>query len=358
MRILLVDDEPSLRELLRATFEGADVEVDEAASVAEAEACVRAHEPDVIVLDLRLPGESGAELCARLKADEATRAIPIVLLTGADPEEARRAQRSGAEALVHKPFSPLELLAVVERLAGGDRSSPVRGPRDVASDPSEELLLYAHDLRHLLDVERHQRTLLEDSYLATVTALANALETRDTGTRQHSHRVQRYAAELFAAIDPDRIEEEPGVGYGFLLHDVGKIGIPDRILQKPGPLTAIERAQMQTHTVLGEEMLRGVAALQGEGLHIVRSHHERWDGRGYPDARGGFEIPLGARAFAVADALDAMTSNRPYRRALPWEAARREILAQSGKQFDPEIVDAFREHEQALRAVQRELAVA
>lgn len=358
MRILLVDDEPSLRELLRATFEGADVEVDEAASVPEAEACIRADEPDVIVLDLRLPGESGAELCARLKGDEVTHAIPIVLLTGAEPEEARRAQSSGAEALVHKPFSPLELLAIVQRLAGGDRSSPVRGPRDAAASPGEELLLYAHDLRHLLDVERNQRTLLEDSYLATVTALASALETRDTGTRAHSHRVQRYAAELFAALEPERSEEEPGVGFGFLLHDIGKIGIPDRILQKPGPLTGIERAQMQTHTVLGEDMLRGVAALRGEGLWVVRSHHERWDGRGYPDGRGGYEIPLGARAFAVADALDAMTSNRPYRRALPWEAARREILAQSGKQFDPDVVEAFRDRERALRAVRRELAVA
>ena len=356
MRILLVDDEPSLRELLRATFEGADVEVDEAASVPEAEDCIRAAAPDVIVLDLRLPGESGAELCERLKAEEETCGIPIVLLTGAEPEEARRAQSSGAEALVHKPFSPLELLAIVQRLAGGDRSSPVRGPRDVSSDPAEELLLYAHDLRHLLDVERHQRELLQDSYLATVTALANALESRDTGTRAHSHRVQRYAAELFAAIEPD--SEDPGVGYGFLLHDIGKIGIPDRILQKPGPLTVVERVQMKMHTVLGEEMLRGVSALEGEGLRIVRSHHERWDGRGYPDGRVGYEIPVGARVFSVADALDAMTSNRPYRRALPWEAARREILAQSGKQFDPDVVGAFREREPALRAVRRELAVA
>jgi ribonuclease P protein subunit RPR2 len=358
VRILLVDDEPSLRELLRATFESAHVDVDEAASVREAEACIGADAPDVIVLDLRLPGESGAELCTRLKADTETRDIPIVLLTGAEPEEARKAQRAGAEALVHKPFSPLELLALVERLAGGDRSSPVRGPRSAAADPGEELLLYAHDLRHLLDVERQQRALLEDSYLATVMALASALETRDTGTRAHSHRVQRYAVELFEAVEPGRIEEEPGIEYGFLLHDVGKIGIPDRILQKPGPLTSVERAKMQTHTVLGEEMLCGVAALKGEGLKIVRSHHERWDGRGYPDVYGGLEIPLGARAFAVADALDAMTSDRPYRRALSWEEARHEIVAQSGKQFDPEVVEAFRERESALHLVRRELAVA
>ncbi len=356
MRILLVDDEPALRELLRTTFEGAHVQVDEAASGVEAEARIRRRRPDVIVLDLRMPGMSGTELCARLKGDEKTKQIPIVLLTGADAEEARRAQRSGAEALVRKPFSPLDLLAIVERLAGGG-GTPARGvKRTRAAD--EEVLLYARDLRHLLEIERGQRELLQDSYLETVTALATALESKDTHTRAHSHRVERYAVELLAAIDVKKLESDPAIRYGFLLHDVGKIGIPDGILQKPGPLTPAERRRMQTHTVLGEQMLGGVAFLQGEGLHIVRSHHERWDGKGYPDAIARADIPLGARVFAVADALDAMTSDRPYRRALRWTAARDEIVAQAGKQFDPDVVDAFREREVELRNVQRELTAA
>jgi len=356
VRILLVDDEPALRELLRTTFEGAHVQVDEAASGVEAEARIRRRRPDVIVLDLRMPGMSGTELCARLKGDEKTKQIPIVLLTGADAEEARRAQRSGAEALVRKPFSPLDLLAIVERLAGGG-GTPARGvKRTRAAD--EEVLLYARDLRHLLEIERGQRELLQDSYLETVTALATALESKDTHTRAHSHRVERYAVELLAAIDVKKLESDPAIRYGFLLHDVGKIGIPDGILQKPGPLTPAERRRMQTHTVLGEQMLGGVAFLQGEGLHIVRSHHERWDGKGYPDAIARADIPLGARVFAVADALDAMTSDRPYRRALRWTAARDEIVAQAGKQFDPDVVDAFREREVELRNVQRELTAA
>ncbi len=356
MRILLVDDEPALRELLRTTFEGAHVQVDEAASGVEAEARIRRRRPDVIVLDLRMPGMSGTELCARLKGDEKTKQIPIVLLTGADAEEARRAQRSGAEALVRKPFSPLDLLAIVERLAGGG-GTPARGvKRTRAAD--EEVLLYARDLRHLLEIERGQRELLQDSYLETVTALATALESKDTHTRAHSHRVERYAVELLAAIDVKKLESDPAIRYGFLLHDVGKIGIPDGILQKPGPLTPAERRRMQTHTVLGEQMLGGVAFLQGEGLHIVRSHHERWDGKGYPDAIARADIPLGARVFAVADALDAMTSDRPYRRALRWTAARDEIVAQAGKQFDPDVVDAFRERQVELRNVQRELTAA
>ena len=355
MRILLVDDEPALRELLRATFEGADVSVDEAATALEAEARIRRRRPDVIVLDLRMPGMSGAEFAARLKAEERTRAIPIVLLTGADPEEARRAQRAGAAALVRKPFSPLDLLAVVERVVGG---TPVpRKPRR-AKHADEELLLYARDLRHLLEIERGQRTLLAESYVETVTALATALETKDTGTREHSHRVQRYAAELLDAIEPGRVAAQPGIEYGFLLHDIGKIGIPDGILQKPGPLTPAERRRMQTHTILGEQMLGGVAVLKGEGLRIVRSHHERWDGGGYPDGLDRRRIPIGARVFAVADALDAMTSDRPYRRALSWSQARDEIVAQAGKQFDPDVVEAFREKEPDLRRVHREIVAA
>ena len=127
---------------------------------------------------------------------------------------------------------------------------------------------------------------------------------------------------------------------------------------KPGPLSAAERRRMQTHTILGEAMLAGVAFLQGEGLKIVRSHHERWDGRGYPDGLARDEIPLGARIFTVADALDAMTSDRPYRRAMSWQVARTEILTQRGRQFDPAIVDAFVERESHLREIRRELAAA
>ncbi len=355
MKILLVDDEPALRELLRATFEGADVSVDEASSGQEAEERIRRRRPDVIVLDLRMPGMDGTELCTRLQADPKTKSIPIVLLTGAEPEEARRAQRAGATALVRKPFSPLDLLSIVQRVAG--TAQVTRRPRR-AKHGDEELLLYARDLRHLLEVERGQRTLLQESYLATVTSLAGALESRDTRTGAHSQRVQRYALALLEALEPGVVERDPGVQYGFLLHDIGKIAIPDQILQKPGPLTKPERRRMQTHTVIGEQMLSNVAVLHGEGLRIVRSHHERWDGRGYPDAIGGPELPFGARVFAVADALDAMTSDRPYRRAIRWSAARDEIVTQAGKQFDPQVVDAFRACERELRDVRRGLSAA
>ena len=358
MRILLVDDDPGLRTLLRTTFEVADVDVSEAENAEGARRRIRAARPDVIVLDVNMPVTSGLELCAELKADAATRDIPIILLTGSDGGTSAAAKRAGADAFLRKPFSPLELLSVADRLAGGLYGVPFRATKKRSDGPQAELLLYARDLRHLLELERGQRELLQSAYMETVSALASALESKDTGTRAHSQRVQSYATALANAVGDTTVARDRSTPYGFLLHDVGKIGIPDGILQKPGPLSAAERRRMQTHTVLGEAMLSGVAFLQGEGLKIVRSHHERWDGRGYPDSLSGDEIPLGARIFAVADALDAMTSNRPYRRALSWTAARTEILGQRKRQFDPDIVDAFLTAEADLKTIRRELAAA
>ena len=345
--MLLVDDEPALRELLRATFESADVVVDEAGSAAEAERLIAASRPDLIVLDVLMPVVDGAEFCRRLKSAPETGDIPIILLTGADVDDA-----AGSDAVVRKPFSPLDLLAVVERLTTTGAESPIT-PRPVVGIDDEELLLYAHDLRHMLAVERRQRELLERSYLDTVTAFATALECKDADTHDHSQRVVRYAVELLSVIDAGLVERERGLEYGFLLHDVGKIGIPDDILCKRGPLTLPERERMQQHTLLGEQMLAGLALLHGEGLNVVRSHHERWDGTGYPDGLRGEEAPLGARVFAVADALDAMTSDRPYRRALDWSTARGEISVESGRQFDPVVVEAFHDCEHRLLAAYR-----
>ena len=354
MRLLLVDDDYGLRELLRTTFEVFDIEVDEADSAPVAIERIAARRPDVVVLDVHMPGMSGLELCRKLKTEEDTAGIGVVLLTGSEGDTPENADDVGADAFLRKPFSPLELLSVTERLAGGLYGIPFRAKK---RKPEEQLILYARDLRHLLEIERGQRSLVQQAYMETVSALASALESKDTGTREHSQRVQRYATELAVAVEPSLIED-PSTVYGFLLHDVGKIGIPDNILLKPEPLSDAERRLMRTHTVLGEQVLGGVAFLHGEGLRVVRSHHERWDGDGYPDSIEGTDIPLSARVFAVADALDAMTSNRPYRMARPWRNAGDEILRQSGRQFDPRVVEAFVEREPALRAIQREFAAA
>jgi putative two-component system response regulator len=352
LRLLLVDDDQSLRALLRTTFEVFDIEVDEAESGEAALERIAERRPDVVVLDVRMPGMSGLEVCKALKTNASTADIGVVLLTGSESGSAEAAAAVGADSFVRKPFSPLELLAVTERLAGGFYGIPFRA---TGKDPEEQLLLYARDLRHLLEIERGQRTLVQQAYMETVAALAGALETKDTGTRAHSQRVQRYATVLAKAIEPELLDD-PSTVYGFLLHDVGKIGIPDDVLLKPEPLSDAELRLMRTHTVLGEQVLGGVAFLQGEGLRVVRSHHERWDGLGYPDSLSGKDIPIGARIFAVADALDAMTSDRPYRRALSWREAGNEIVEQAGRQFDPDVVARFVAYEPELRAVQQQFA--
>ena len=355
IRLLVVDDHPNLRMLLRTTFEIIDVEVDEAGSAAEAMERLAARTPDVIVLDVALPDVDGVTLCRRLRAYPATAEVPIVLLTGDSSATDADGRAAGANAFVRKPFSPLELLETIEQLAGGLPQGPFRLMTD--ERPEEQLMLYAQDLRRLLELERSQRLLIQSAYEETVTAFARALEAKDFGTGVHSNRVTRYAVQLAQTIDPTMLDDK-SVEYGFLLHDVGKIAIPDTVLMKPGPLDDAERRTMETHTILGEQILDRVPLLQGEGLKIIRSHHERWDGKGYPDRLEAEEIPRSARIFFVADALDAMTTDRPYQKARTWNSAVEEIVDEAGKQFDPNVVDAFKSCEPQLRRIFFELAAA
>ena len=355
IRILVVDDQPTLRMLLRTTFEIIDVQVDEAGSAAEAMERLAERTPDVIVLDVALPDVDGLSLCRRLRSQPATAEVPIVLLTGSSEASDEEGRAAGADAFVHKPFSPLELLEIIEQVAGGLPQGPFRRKTD--ERPEEQLLLYAQDLRRLLELERTQRLLIQSAYEETVSAFATALESKDFGTGVHCRRVTKYAAQLAEVVDPALLGDQ-SVEYGFLLHDIGKIGIPDDLLQKPGPLSKAERRVMETHTIVGEQILGGVPVLQSEGLRIIRSHHERWDGTGYPDRLQGEEIPACARIFAVADALEAMTMGRPYRKARTWNASVQEIVEEAGKQFDPTVVDAFQRCEPQLRRTFFELAAA
>jgi response regulator RpfG family c-di-GMP phosphodiesterase len=352
LHILVVDDDPNLRELLRTSFEIAGVEVEEADSARTAAQKIAGRHPDVVVLDVGMPGVNGLVFCRGLKEDPYTRDIPVVLLTGDSVSEAA-GRDAGADAFLRKPFSPLSLLTIVERLALTEREE---GQPPAAAAGEQQLLLYAQDFRRLLELERGQRALLTNAYRETVVALARALESKDGATGAHSERVRRYATELALTVDRSLVEE-PSLEYGFILHDIGKIAIPDAVLAKREPLTSSERRLLETHTVLGEQMVGDAALLRGQGARVVRSHHERWDGQGYPDRLAREEIPLCARVFSVADALDAITSDRPYRRAKPWEEAAAEIVAHAGTQFDPGIVTAFREREEALRRIYDEFNV-
>jgi putative nucleotidyltransferase with HDIG domain len=213
--------------------------------------------------------------------------------------------------------------------------------RRLAADKELQLERYASDLRETFKAERARAEELRTSYVATVRALTNAVEARDAYTGKHAERVAAYGLELATRIDPD-LAAQPELEFGFLLHDIGKVAIPDGILHKPEPLSEEEEWLMRRHPVIGWEILRGIPFLE-QASQIVRSHHERYDGGGYPDGLAGADIPLAARIFAVADALDAITSDRPYRPAAPVGEARRAIARAAGAQFDPRVVGALAE---------------
>jgi response regulator RpfG family c-di-GMP phosphodiesterase len=351
-RILLVDDDPGLRLLLRTTLGLDEFVIEEASSAEEAAQIGRFWSPAVVILDVGLPGMDGFRFCRELKENPRYGAPFVLLLTGQEATPAE-IERAGADAVLRKPFSPIELVGVLDRLG---EPGPI-AVAEPASDDAEQLLVYARDLSSLLAIERRQRRLLQQSYRQTVIALADALEAKDPVTGLHAIRVQRYATELVGGVAPQLLDD-PSIEYGFLLHDVGKLGIPDAVLKKEAPLSFAERQLMQQHTLLGEAMLANVTLLDGAGRNVVRSHHERWDGSGYPDGLAGSDIPIAARIFALVDAMDAMTTDRPYRRAQSWEAATDEILAQSGRQFDPRVVAAFAQREGRMRRISQELAEA
>jgi response regulator RpfG family c-di-GMP phosphodiesterase len=329
-RVLVIDDDRLLCELVRTTFELEGFDVDVAYDVIEAERVLVESRPDAILLDIGLPGIDGIFYLERLRETPATRKIPIVAISGS--EEAGRAARGvGAEAFLRKPFSPLELLALVTPLIPKVGLELVEPQSDVVD---------VTDLNRLIEIGRRQHQLLTEAYAQTVAVLASALESRDFGTSRHSRRVTSYATRLTLEVAPSLLDD-PSLEWGFLLHDVGKIGIPDGILLKPGRLTTSERRRMQQHAELGERLLAHVPLLNQEGARVIRSHHERWDGNGYPDRLSEQSIPLGARIFAVVDALDAMTDHRPYRVPISWDAAAEEIRSCRGSHFDPDVVDGF-----------------
>lgn len=207
-----------------------------------------------------------------------------------------------------------------------------------AEERAQELRRYADRLRQASEREHMRALELRRSYDATVRALADAVEARDAYTGKHAERVAAYGIALARACGM-RVDE-PQIEFGFLLHDIGKVAISDAILHKPGTLTVPERDVMRQHPVIGDEIVSGIEFLS-DARHVVRSHHERWDGAGYPDRLARDEIPLAARVFAVADTFDALTSDRPYRAAASFTDARRVIAQAAGTQFDPDVAEIF-----------------
>jgi HD-GYP domain-containing protein (c-di-GMP phosphodiesterase class II) len=211
-----------------------------------------------------------------------------------------------------------------------------------------QLVVFAREIGSLYQAERTRSRELEEAldgvremYVSTMTSLATVVEAKDPTTRGHLDRTHRYGLALAERIDPE-LAARPEIGYGFFLHDIGKVGVPESVLCKPGPLDEAEWAVMREHPAIGAQIVSPIRFLSG-AVDIVRSHHERWDGAGYPRGLRGEDIPLAARIFAIADSFDAMTSDRPYRAAMPLEKALDEIRDGAGTQFDPEVAKAFLE---------------
>jgi cyclic di-GMP phosphodiesterase len=347
IRVLVVDDDAALCAMLRASLDVEGIEVAEAQHVIEAERRLAENVPDAMVLDIGLPGVDGVFYCERLRETPRTRRLPIVAISGSE-EAGAQALAAGANAFVRKPLDPLLLIATLQRLVGVSPFEHALGEHHGAVEGA--------DIRRLIQIGQRQQELLVDAYRQTLGALADALESRDFGTGAHSRRVASYATRLTLEVEPSLVDD-PTLEWGFLLHDVGKIAIPDHVLLKPGRLTAAERALVEKHTVLGEKLVERVPLLRGEGIRVIRSHHERWDGAGYPDRKAGRRIPLAARIFAVADSLDAMTEARPYRRPVSWDEALAVIAGERGRQFDPEAVDALAACQADLQEIRHEIRV-
>ena len=328
-RILVVDDEAGVKNLLCQTleFEGHDCRGCE--SGVAALKLISSESFDAIISDFRMPGMNGLELLHSVRSGNPH--LAFIMVTAVDDVGLGvRAMREGADDYLLKPLN-LEAVAVaIERALERKRLEA-------------EVENYRENLEKMVaERTRQLQTALlrvELTYDETLEALAAALDVRDNETAGHSRRVTAYCVEIAKAMSCDA-EQIEVIVRGALLHDIGKIGIPDAIMLKPGRLTQTERSVMATHVRIGYEILNRTSFLTGVS-EIVLTHHEQFDGRGYPRGLKGAEIPLGARIFAVADTLDAITSDRPYRRAQSFQAARAEIMRVSGSQLDPEVVSAY-----------------
>ncbi|MDR3763552.1 MAG: response regulator [Acidobacteriota bacterium] len=329
-RILVVDDEEPIREVVCSMLENSGYECVQACSGKDA--LERLHQDSnfqLVLSDLMMPELDGVGLLENVRRTH--KELPVVMVTAVhDISVALAAIRNGAYDYLLKPFEREQLLAVVRRALETHRLRV-------------ENMRYQSNLEALVDQRTRQlrETIaqLENAYDVTLEALGDALDLKDAETEGHSKRVMAFTIHIarFMGMDEAAIRV---VARGAFLHDIGKMAIPDAVLLKPAKLSPDEKVLMKEHPYLGYKMLHKIPYL-GESAEIVYAHQEFYDGSGYPRGLKGEEIPLGARIFAVADTLDAITSDRPYRKARSVEVAREEIKTWSGRQFDPKVVEVF-----------------
>jgi putative nucleotidyltransferase with HDIG domain len=334
--ILIVDDETSVREVLSEGLSEYGLITVTVKSASEALRALEDQEFSLVLCDIHMPGEDGLQLLERIRQDYED--LDVVMVTGVtDVGVAVQSIRRGASDYLTKPFNLEEVWITIERTL--EKRRLIRENRDYQERLEQKVQERTAERLGKNQEVRRLYTKLRTSYQETLQALAAALETRDTTTRGHCLRVAAYTAHIARRMGITG-QQLTDIRIGALLHDVGKIGVPDSVLQKPGPLNPDEWEMMKQHPALGANLLEGIQFLEG-AIPIVLNHQERFDGTGYPHGYRGDEIPIGARIFAVVDCFDSMTSDRPYRKALGYDDALREIQDHSGTQFDPAIVEEF-----------------
>jgi putative nucleotidyltransferase with HDIG domain len=329
-RILIVDDEEPIRDFVSAMLTSANYACTQADSGKQALGLLSSgHVFELMLSDLMMPGMDGIALLEASK--ERFPDMPVIMVTAVtDVSVALGAIRNGAYDYLFKPFERDQLLATVRRALENRRLKMEN--REYQMNLESLVTAKTEQLRQAMST-------LEKSYDITLEALGNALDLKDAETEGHSKRVTAYTIAIARAmgLSTDQIRV---IARGAFLHDIGKMAIPDQILKKPGKLDPEEIAIMREHCYRGYQIVRKIPFL-AEAAEIIYAHQEKFDGSGYPRGLKGAEIPLGARIFSIADTLDAMTSDRPYRPRLPHSAARDEIILWSGRQFDPEVVKVF-----------------
>jgi len=328
-QVLIVEDDAQVRGALREVFLADGYQCRLAKNGREGLEAFQRDRPPLILTDIKMPVMDGLDFLKRARALDADAAIIVITGVG-DMKTAIESLKCGAYDFITKPVNVEEVLIAAERAL--ERRQLLTERREYQAMLERRVSEATRDLAAALAE-------LEDTYRATLEALGSALDTRDVGTQAHSRRVVGYSLTIARAFGVDESQMRD-IEHGVLLHDIGKIGIPDGILLKPGRLGAEEWKIMRTHPDLGRRLVERIPFLRG-AVPIVYHHHERWDGTGYPGNLQGEAIPLGARIFAVADAFDAMTCDRPYSVAISFEAARVEIDRCAGSHFDPAVVKAF-----------------
>ena len=307
--LLVVEDDPAMLVAFKDVLEGAGFHVITAQNGQVALEQLEAIKPDLILSDISMPIMDGYQLFEAVRERPGGAVIPFIFLTARGTREDIFAGKSlGADDYITKPVTTRELLSAVK----------------ARIQRSDELMVAQ----------------LKTAYKDSLFVLANAIERRDSYTHAHMRRLNEYARLLANELDWDQ-EQLEDLEFGAILHDIGKIYVPEAVLQKEGKLSDEEMDDMRKHPEVGAHMIKDIPYL-ASAAPMVLYHHERWDGNGYPEGLSGEEIPMGARVLSVADAFDAMTSNRPYRDALSSEVAYQEILNCSGTQFDPQVVEAMK----------------